>query len=325
MKQKDLEAIKRVARENEALRRFELEGSAALSSVEIAYRAKSLRTFDDLREAQRDMRYVDFCEAIALAVKNRNFSDSSTALYAREWVRSGAAARISFPEWLESEGRERLLVLNEQWLSSGLACHTSFDEWCVSQPGPKPLNIWGNTSNLYQIHPAAVERGLLASIHKTISDAKKYPEDLAHYASFVCGVAVTLREALGIDLNTLTLIVETTPLPSTHPLVRIFSVHAALVWKGYLLALNSYPDSWEIEHLSALATLKILTTVDAAYVLKSLRNESHGVRGTFNDDIRAAARDRDWPPIGFQDLCRKNASILETKCIALFGTSFNSA
>jgi hypothetical protein len=354
MNESGLEALKRVARENEALRRFELEGSPALSPSDVAIRAGNLRSFDDLSKAYRDMRHADFCEAVALAIRAGNVSDTSPALYIREWVRCGAAGRTSFPEWLEGEGRARVLVLNEEWLSSGIARHTSFDEWWVSQPGPKPTNVWGKVSNLYEVNDAAALRGLLVSIHTTIFDAKKHPEDLAYYASFVCGVAVTLREILGIDVNTLTLIVEPPPLPSAHPLVKIFDVldytaketigflakadkddprlidakammQAALIWKGYLLALNSYPDSWEAEAVCALAILKILTTVDGASVLNSLRNEVHAVRGNFNENIRAVARDSDWPPRGFIDLYRKNSGILETKCSALFGASSNPA
>jgi hypothetical protein len=82
------------------------------------------------------------------------------------------------------------------------------------------------------------------------------------------------------------------------------------IWKSYLLALNTFPASWETDAVCALRALRILTTVDSAKVINILREESKP------DFIRNVVRDDDWPPRGFIDLYFKNRDLLEKK---LFG------
>jgi hypothetical protein len=85
------------------------------------------------------MRHADFCDAVTAAVRAGNFSDQDAkhALYAREWVSSGGAWRISLPEWIAAEGLQHFLRLNNEWLRSGEK-YTPFNDWLVGVIRSKP-------------------------------------------------------------------------------------------------------------------------------------------------------------------------------------------
>jgi len=126
------ESIKQEARESEQLRRRSLEQSPRATPKEMAAHIANLRSFDQLIRAYNDMRHADFCDAVTAAVRAGNFSDqdASSALYAREWVSSGGAWRTTLPEWIEGEGRQHFLRLNNEWLRSGEK-YTPFNDWLV--------------------------------------------------------------------------------------------------------------------------------------------------------------------------------------------------
>jgi hypothetical protein len=339
--------------------RLAIEKMPRATTAENALRASRLKSTDQLGEYYATMRRADYCDVVAEAVKARNFSDRDAghALYTREWVRSGGALRMTFPDWMESEAREHILALNTKWLASGLR-NTSFHDWLTSEPLPAELtteperkcvsNRWAQVARTYDDNdPLQFDRFLLG-LQKIIYDTRNEPDLLAYYASFVCGVAVTTRELLGIDVSTLMVIVEPTPLGASHPLTKVLPVldksigtalaflgnaepddhrlpdievmlYASFIWKGYLLALNTYPDSWNTSAICALSALHILTKADPVEVRSKLRNEAHLTAGIFTAATRKAVLDSDWPPRGFVDIHRKHGDVLEQKCHALFG------
>jgi hypothetical protein len=132
------EDVKRVAREDEQLRRDALERTPRASPEQMATRVASLRSVDQVHKAYSEMRHADFCDAVAEAVRAGNFSDpdASHALFAREWVLTGGALRTSLPEWIAGDGRARFALLTERWLRSGEK-HTTFNHWLVGPVTPK--------------------------------------------------------------------------------------------------------------------------------------------------------------------------------------------
>jgi hypothetical protein len=339
-----------------------LEQKPRATDAENASYAKRLRSADQLGDAYNTMRHADFCDVVSAAVKSGNLShhEAMLALYTREWVRCGAALQASFPEWFEAAGRQHILALNAKWLASGLR-NTSFNEWLACEPLPPELMVglhdegasdpWERIARIYDRNDASQLNSHLTSIYEALYATRARPEDLAYYASFVCGVAVAIRETLTIDISTVMFIVEPPPLAEAHPLNKVLPVldgtietvldllakskkddgrqadanammQASFIWKSYLLALNTYPETWGTDAVCALSALRILTTADAAQVRNSVRNEVHVMRGNFSAAIRAAVHDSDWPPRGFLDLYRKHGDILERKCRALFGTFY---
>jgi hypothetical protein len=359
MKESDIEVIKRVGRENTARARQALERQTRATPAERHARVKRLRSSDDVHKAFSELRYADFSEVVAAAVLAGNFSDqdASHALHLRQWVRCGGAERTSFPEWMVSEGLEHFSKLNTEWLASGLT-RTSFNEWLAAQTLPSDDDLgadardpWTDLSRIFDGSDAELLGAYLSTVYQTVYRERDQPNILAYYASFVLGVAVTIRETAGIDIGTLIFMVEPPPLLPSHPLVKLSQIldpviketmeffgkakkddprrldamamiHASLLWRGYLSALNTYPESWGADSVASLSALRILTTADSARVIDFLRNEGYAVRGTFTEAVRKAVRESDWPPRGYLDLYRKHGGILEQKCRALFGAFY---
>jgi hypothetical protein len=130
LKQGDIEVVKDVARRNARRHRQRLDQGARARPEDSAKRIAQFNTIDQIKNAYSEMHRDDFCEVVAGVVGSGKLSDddASFALYRREWVMSEGDLRLSFPEWLEAEGRERFLWLNREWLQSGLR-HTSFNDW----------------------------------------------------------------------------------------------------------------------------------------------------------------------------------------------------
>ncbi len=130
----DIDVVKQVARENTARQRQTLEQKPRASPEENTAHASHLRNIDDVMNAYVKMKRADFCDVVAAVVRAGNLSDhdATFALHLREWVRCGADLRKSFPEWLEAEGRERILMLNREWLLSGVDPRMSFNEWLAA-------------------------------------------------------------------------------------------------------------------------------------------------------------------------------------------------
>jgi hypothetical protein len=207
---------------------------------------------------------------------------------------------------------------------------------------------WDEIFRKYDRNDLSFRNAFMASAYKSIYEASNEPEDLAYFASFICGIAVTFREN-GIDLTSLTVRTESPPRADIDALMstlraidemieevmefisraadtdpRVLDGHAMMralfIWKGYLSAINVPPEAWTDVEVCALRSLWILTTVDSADVIKRLRDGAHASVGTFSPDIRRAVQETDWPPRGFIDLYFQNHGLLENRCRAIFGT-----
>jgi hypothetical protein len=359
-----LEEVKQFARENTARERRALEQQPRASAAANSERIKRLRTIDDVMNVYSKMRHADFCEVVAGAVKAGNFSDhdASFVMYAREWVRCGAAYRTSFPEWMEAEGRGHCLALNTKWLSSGVDPRTSFNDWLASESSVQseviepPRSVsdksrgWAGLDGVYERDNLPMLDGILETVYKNIYALRDSPELMAFYASSACGVAVTVRMIANVDMGTLVFPIETSPLPSSHPVMKVLPIldeaiegtvkwlstapkddprmvdaltkmYACFMWKSYLLALNTQPAAWDKHAVCALSSFRMLTTADPVRVIKNLREDIHGLtKEVFTAGIRNSVKDADWPPRGYVDLYFKNHGLLERKCRALFGT-----
>jgi hypothetical protein len=139
LQQRDVEVVKDVAKRNWLRQRQELDRAPRVSAATLAVQAQRLRTIDDVMNAYNKMRREDFCDVVASVVRGGNLSHDAEnmALYFREWVLSKADLQmVSFPEWLETDGRQRILSLNEEWLRTCVDRHMSFNQWLVSAKQP---------------------------------------------------------------------------------------------------------------------------------------------------------------------------------------------
>ena len=90
-------------------------------------------------------------------------------------------------------------------------------------------------------------------------------------------------------------------------------MQAEIIWKGYLLALNTHPGSLGTD--AVLSALNILATADSTQVIGRLRDGTNGLmKDVFDVSTRNDVRDDDWPPQGYIDLYFKNRDLLENKC-----------
>jgi hypothetical protein len=77
----------------------------------------------------------DFCDVVLAALRAGNLSDDDAtfAVYAREWVISNADQRQTFVEWMASEVRARMSLLQSEWLQAArqdaAIRRMSFNEW----------------------------------------------------------------------------------------------------------------------------------------------------------------------------------------------------
>ena len=208
---------------------------------------------------------------------------------------------------------------------------------------------WDKIFRKYDRHDLIFRNAFLVSAYKLINEARDQPEDLAYFASFICGIAVTFRKS-GIDLTSLTVRTQSPPRADIDALMstlrtidetieeimgflsraaesdlRVLDGHAMLramfIWKGYLSAINVPPEAWTDGEVCALTSLWILTTVDSADVMKRLRDNAFASAGTFGPDVRGAVQKTDWPPCGFPDLYFKNHGLLEERSRAILGTT----
>jgi hypothetical protein len=92
----------------------------------------------------------DFCDAVLTALRAGNLSDdeATLAVYAREWVLSGADRRTSFPEWMPTgEVLDRLAVLQREWLQAArqdtAVKRMSFNEWLAATDKRRPAGAEG--------------------------------------------------------------------------------------------------------------------------------------------------------------------------------------
>jgi hypothetical protein len=86
----------------------------------------------------KEMGRDDFSDVVLAAIRAGNLSqqDTALALYLREWTRSEADLRLSFPEWLAGEGRTLFDLLNTKWvhdcLHGAVDRGTPFHEWLAA-------------------------------------------------------------------------------------------------------------------------------------------------------------------------------------------------
>jgi hypothetical protein len=87
----------------------------------------------------------DFCDAVLTALRAGNLSDdeATLAVYAREWVLSGADRRAPFPDWMASgEVLNRLAVLQGEWLKAArqdaAVNRMSFNAWLAATDKRRP-------------------------------------------------------------------------------------------------------------------------------------------------------------------------------------------
>lgn len=138
LKKGDMETIKQVAHRNWLRERRALDQSPRATAKEITALASEINTVDDVKNAYNALSRGNFSDVVAAAVRANNLpqQDASFALHLREWVRCEADLRLSFPEWLESEGLERFLSLNRQWVTGGADPGMSFEQWLASAEVP---------------------------------------------------------------------------------------------------------------------------------------------------------------------------------------------
>jgi hypothetical protein len=137
-----------VARKNTARRRqaLELEKSPRARPAEVTKKATQF-TIDGIWSTYETMGRDDFCDVVIAALKAGNLSEeeASHAIYAREWVLSGGDQRLSFPDWLAAEGRERFALLDREWLTKGVDPRMSFNEWYMSRQSASTNQEQGRT------------------------------------------------------------------------------------------------------------------------------------------------------------------------------------
>jgi hypothetical protein len=184
-------------------------------------------------------------------------------------------------------------------------------------------------------------KALLATIYADLSAVSDQAEVVAFYAGFSCEVAIFVRAHGNVDLGNVAAAPAAQPLLSALPALEIWiedyfnhltpdarhgeldaqekmqrlatqaRMRAACVWKGYVLALHTPPEDWDVDAVCALGALAILSTADPARVVGAQRNTGKA------DFIRDNARDGDWPPRAAVELCWQHGDLLADKLQAL--------
>jgi hypothetical protein len=186
---------------------------------------------------------------------------------------------------------------------------------------------------------------LLEAIYENICARRDDAEVLELYAGLACELVICVRDAVQIDLGTLAFPIEMPPLAASHPIMKTLPglegfivnyfnmnvgdantlegdakwrlvssyirMQCALIWKGYLVALNADPAHWLPDAVYAPCALRLLSTANATKVLAFVRDPARP------DFIRNNVRDGDWPPPAFINLYLKHADLLADKLLGI--------
>ena len=189
---------------------------------------------------------------------------------------------------------------------------------------------------------------LLEATYQHINAIRDDAALVVFHACCACEIAILMRKHSQADLFNLAFTKEA-PLTPTHPAMDVVELlelwvrdyfearlasegsasnqvddgaklktaadlsrmHAALMWKSYVFALNTDPKHWQKDQVCALGALKILSTGDSAQVIALLQGEQSA------DVIRANVRDDDWPPRAFINLYLRYGDLLADELAAI--------
>lgn len=206
--------------------------------------------------------------------------------------------------------------------------------------GEQAPRVAANATGQYDPHNKQQLKALLATIYTDLSAVSDQADVVAFYAGFSCEVAIFVRAHGNVDLGNVDL-ENIAAAPAALPALEVWiedyfncltpdarlgeldarekmqrlatqaRMRAACVWKGYILALHTPPDDWDVDAVCALGALAILSMADPAKVVGAQRNPDKA------DFIRDNARDSDWPPRAAVELCLQHGNLLADKLQAL--------
>jgi hypothetical protein len=177
---------------------------------------------------------------------------------------------------------------------------------------------------------------LTALTERRLQEFQKNREFLKLYVATAFEIAIEIKRATAVNICTLAFPVEVPPLPESHPLMvalgpldgmitsnfdtlaietrtriaefdNLARVEMGLVWKGYLLTLNTPPQNWFTYNYAALGCLRILATVSGANAIEVI--EERGLVSTNGVDPM------NWPPPGFFKVYFQNRDRLVSRSI----------
>jgi hypothetical protein len=141
-----LAEIKHAAMERHYAKRRELESGPRASGEEIVEHAMRMIRGAPIGRVYNDMRRDDFCDALMIVLYSGQFSEeqATRVIHTREWVMSGGAKRLTFPDWFALEGAPgQLWALNQEWLQAALANRIdrgmSFNDWYINVKRHAPV------------------------------------------------------------------------------------------------------------------------------------------------------------------------------------------
>ena len=189
---------------------------------------------------------------------------------------------------------------------------------------------------------------LLEATYRHIDAIRDDAALVVFHACCACEIAILMRKHSQADLFNLAFDKDSPPLTPSHPAMEVVELlelwvqeyfkerstsaenagqidddaklrraadlsrmHAALMWRSYVFALNADPKKWQKDEVCALGALKILSTGDSAQVIALLQGEQSA------DVIRANVRDDDWPPRAFINLYLRYGDLLADELAAI--------
>lgn len=197
-----------------------------------------------------------------------------------------------------------------------------------------PVNEFAGLREAYNPNNIRQLNGLLELTERRLQQFRIHEGFLKLYAAAAFEIAIEIKRKTGVNICTLSFPMEKPPLAPTHPMMvslacldaiissrfnelagetqvrveqfdTLSKMEMGLVWKGYVLTLNTPPENWFSYNYASIGSLKILSKVSGADAIEEI--EERGFISVNGVDPK------DWPPPGFLKVYFVNRERLDSR------------